>query len=59
MKQSILFSLVLLLISGCGKSNVEIKVTETPAIPTSLATNTPFSYRNTIAVTQLDAIGHP
>ena len=42
MKQSILFSLVLLLISGCGTSNVEIKVTETPAIPKSLATNTPF-----------------
>ncbi len=40
MKQSILFSLVLLLISGCGRSNVEIKVTETPVLPISIATNT-------------------
>ncbi len=42
MKQSILFLLVVLLISGCGRSNVEIKVTETQALPISLATNTPL-----------------
>lgn len=45
MKQSILFSLVFLLISGCGIApkapDVEINITEIPATPTALASNTP------------------
>ena len=45
MKQSILFSLVFLLISGCGLSTkptqIEISATETPRTPTASATNNP------------------
>jgi len=45
MKQSILFSLVFLLISGCGLSTkptqIEISATEIPRTPTASATNTP------------------
>lgn len=45
MKQSILFSLVFLLISGCGLSTkptqIEISATEIPRTPTASATNNP------------------